>query len=97
MRETLHVFVAVNAGKLHRAVDGVLEFLAINKQRDLFAVQVLAQRVVAVASEAIFVSELMLGTNGEDRAEQKEHQRTEQDPAGSFHGYEETPDATESR
>jgi hypothetical protein len=35
----------------------------------------------------------VLGTNGEGRAQQKERKRTEQDPAGNFHAYEETPDA----
>ena len=91
MREALHVLVAVHACKLHRAVDGVLELLAIHKQRNLLAIHVFGQGVVAVASEAIFVFQLVLGASGEGRAQQKEHERTEQDPAGNFHDYEETP------
>jgi len=92
MPETLHILVAVDAGELHGAVDRMLEFLAIHKQRDWFAVDVLGQRCIAVASEAIFVFQLMLGASGEGRAQQKEQTRTEQDPAGNFHAYEETPD-----
>jgi hypothetical protein len=35
----------------------------------------------------------VLGASGEDRAEQRDREGTEQDPAGRFHAYEETPDA----
>ena len=44
-----------------------------------------------MAGEAIFVFQLVLGANGEERAEQKEDKRTEQYSAGNFHAYEETP------
>jgi hypothetical protein len=77
-------------------VDRVLKLLAIDKQGHLFSIDVLRQRGVTVAGEAVFVFELMLGANGERRAQQKERERTEQDSAGNFHGYEETLDALRS-
>ena len=97
VREALHVLVAIDTRKLHRAVDGVLKLLAIHKERDLFAVHIFCQRCVAVAGEAVFIFELVLGASGEDRAEQKDREGTEQDPAANFHAYEETPDAIRSR
>jgi hypothetical protein len=63
----------------------VLEFLPVDKQRDLLAIQFFGQSVVGVASEAVFVFRLVLGANGESRAQQKDRERTEQDSAGNFH------------
>jgi len=85
VRKGLDVLVAVHACKLHRAVNGMLELLPIHKQRDLLAIYVFGQGVVAVASEAVFVFRLMLGAIGESRAQQKDRERTEQDSAGNFH------------
>lgn len=83
--QALHIVVAVNAGKLHRAVDRMLQFLPIDKQRDLLAIHVFGQRVVTVTGEAVLVFQLVLGTSGEGRAQQKDHERTEQYSAGNFH------------
>ena len=74
----------------------MLEFFAIHEQRNRLSVDVFGQRCVAVAREAVFVFQLMLGTNGEGRAQQKDRERTEQDPAGTFHEYEETLDEVSS-
>lgn len=84
--EALHVFVAVHAGELHGGVYGVLEFFGIDKERDGLAVHVGGQRRIAVAGEAVFVFQFVLGAGGEGRAQQKERERTEQDSAGNFHG-----------
>ena len=66
-------------------MNGMLELLPIDEQRDLFAIYIFGQSVVAVASEAVFVFRLMLGANGESRAQQKDRERTEKDSAGNFH------------
>jgi len=92
VHEALDVFMAIDAGKLHRSMDRVLELRAINEERDLLAVDVLCQGCVAVATEAVFVFDLVLGANGDGRAQQKQCDRTEQNPAGNFHDYEETPE-----
>ena len=92
VREALHVFVAIDASQLHRAVDRVLKLFAIDEEGNLLAVDVFGKRRVAMAGEAVFVFQFVLGTNGEGRAQQKESERTEQDSAGNFHGYEETPE-----
>jgi len=96
VRQALHVFVAIDTRKLHRAVDRMLKLFAINEQGDRFAVDVFCERRIAVASEAVFIFELVLGASGESRAQQKGRERTEQDPAGNFHAYEETPYELES-
>ena len=88
--EALYVFVAIDAGQLHRSVDRVLKLFAIDKEGDLLAVDFFVKRRVAMTGEAVFVFQFVLGTNGEGRAQQKESERTEQDSAGNFHGYEET-------
>jgi hypothetical protein len=90
VRERLYVLMAIDASKLHRSVDRVLKLLAIDEEGNLLAVHVFGKRRVAMASEAVFVFQFVLGTNGEGRAQQKESERTEQDSAGNFHGYEET-------
>ncbi|MBS1803182.1 MAG: hypothetical protein JST28_07420 [Acidobacteria bacterium] len=41
VRETFHIFVAVDAGQLHRAVDGMLKLLAVYEERHLLAVDFL--------------------------------------------------------
>ena len=92
VHEALDVLMAIDAGKFHRSMDRVLELLAIDKERDLLAVDVFGQRRVPMAGEAILVFDLVLGANGEGRAQQKKCERTEQNPAGNFHAYEETPD-----
>jgi hypothetical protein len=43
-----------------------------------------------MAGEAIFIFQLVLGASGDNRAQQKECERTEQDSAGNFHVIEET-------
>lgn len=96
MHEALYVLVAIDAGKLHGTVDRVLKLLAIHEQRNRLTVDVLGQRCLAVASQAVLVFELVLGANGEGRAQQRQRERTEQDPAGNLHDYEETPDAVVS-
>ena len=93
VRKALHVLVAIDAGELHRSVDGVLKLLAIYKERYLLAIDVFGQGCVAMASEAVFIFQLVLGANGESRAQQKENEGTKQNSAGYFHAYEETPDA----
>jgi hypothetical protein len=63
----------------------VLKFLTVDEEGDRLAVDVFGQRAVAMAGEAVFVFEFVLGTSGEGRAQQKESERTEQDSAGNFH------------
>lgn len=96
VREALHVLVAIDASQFHRAVDGVLKLLSIYEQRDWLSIHIFAQRCVTVTGEAVLIFQLVLGANGEGRAQQIESQRTEQDSAGNFHAYEETPAAFES-
>ena len=91
--KALHVIVAVHAPQFHRAVYGVLKLLAIYEERDQLPIDIFGQRRIAVTGEAILIFQLVLGANGEGRAQQKENRRTEQNPAGNFHAYEETPDA----
>jgi len=91
VRQALHVFVAVHTGEFHRAVDGVLELLAVNEKRDGLAVHIGGEGRVTVAGETIFVFQLVLGASVEGRAQQKERKRTEHYSAGYFHVYEETP------
>ena len=85
VRQALHVLMAVHAGKLHGGVDGVLQLLRVDEERDGLAVDVGGEGGVTVAGEAIFVFQLVLGASGEGRAQQKERERTEQDSAGNFH------------
>lgn len=97
VRDGLYILMTIDAGKLHGAVDRVLKFFAVDEEGDRLAVDVFGKRRVAMTSEAVFVFQFVLGTNGEGRAQQKEKERTEQDSAGSFHGYEETLIAIGSR
>jgi hypothetical protein len=90
VREALHVFVAVNARKLHGGVDGMLQLFRVDEERDGLAIHFSGEGGVTVAGEAIFIFQLVLGASGEGRAQQKDRKRTEQDSAGNFHGYEET-------
>ena len=92
VRKRLHVLVAIHTGKLHRSVNGIVNFLCIDEEGDLLTVYIFGEGGVAVTREAIFVFQLVLGASGEGRAQQKHRQRTEQDPAGNFHDYEETLD-----
>ena len=77
--------MAVHAGKLHGSVDGVFELFRVDEERHRLAVHIGSEGGVAVATEAIFVFQLVLGASGESRAQQKERKRTEQDSAGNFH------------
>ena len=90
VREALYVLVAVHAREFHGGVDGMFQFLRVDEERDRLAVYVLGQGGVTVAGEAIFIFELVLGASGEGRAQQKQCERTEQDPAGNFHAIKET-------
>ena len=96
VREALYVLVAIHAREFHGGVDGVFQLLRVDEERDRLAVYVLGQGGVTVAGEAIFIFELVLGASGEGRAQQKDRERTEQDPAGTFHEYEETLDEVSS-
>jgi len=44
-----------------------------------------------MTGEAIFVLQLVLGANGEGRAQQKEYEHSEQNSAGNFHDLQQTP------
>ena len=85
MRKALHVLVAVHASELHGSMDGALEFLSVDVERNGFAVDLGGQTRIAVAGETIVIFQLVLGANGEGRAQQKERERTEQYSAGNFH------------
>ena len=91
MRKALHILVAVDARKLHGAVDGVFELFCVDEEGDGLAVDVGRERRITVAGEAVFIFQLVLGASGEGRAQQKECERTEQDSAGNFHAIEKTP------
>jgi hypothetical protein len=90
VREALHVLMAIHASKLHGGVDGMLQLLRVNEERHRLAVHVDGKGGVAVAGEAVFIFQFVLGASGESRAQQKECERTEQDSAGDFHAIEET-------
>jgi len=90
--KALYVLMAIDASEFHRAMDRMLKLLAVYKKRHLLAVDVFVERRFAVAYEAVFIFELVLGMRWEDPAQRKDRERTEQDPAGNFHAYEETPD-----
>ena len=70
VRETLHVLVAVDAGE-HRAVHGLLQLFSIHEQIRLLAICFGRERLVGVASEAVFIFGLMFGASCEDPAKQK--------------------------
>ena len=93
VHKAFHVLVTVDARQFHRPVYGVLKLLAIYKERDRLPIDIFGQRRIAMTGEAILIFQLVLGANGEGRAQQKENRRTEQNPAGNFHAYEETPAA----
>ena len=90
VRETLHVLMAIHASKLHGGVDGMLQLLRVDEERNGSAVNVGGQGGITVAAEAVIIFQLVLGASGEGRAQQKECERTEQDSAGNFHGDQET-------
>lgn len=90
VRQTLYVLVAVHARELHGSVNGMLELFRIDEERDGLAVHVCGESGVTMTGEAVFIFQLVLGASGEDRAQQKECERTEQDSAGNFHGDQET-------
>ena len=88
--KAFNVFVAIHARQLHRAVNGVLQVLGIDEERNGLTVHIRTQACVAMAGETVFVFQFVLGASGESRAQQKERTRTEQYSAGNFHAYEET-------
>ena len=90
VRQALDVLMAIHASELHGGVDGMLQFFRVDIERDRLAIEVGGERRVAVATEAVFVFQFVLGASGEGRAQQKERGRTEQYSAGDFHAIEET-------
>lgn len=60
MDKTLDILMTVDARK-HRAVDRMIQLIAVHVETDLLAVDLVAQCRVAMACETVFVLRLMLG------------------------------------
>lgn len=73
MRERLHVGVAIDAAE-HGAMNGVLEFGAVDEKAVWLSLHRLRQRGVAVTGEAVFAFRLVFRQEGvgPERQEQKD-------------------------
>ena len=70
MNQALYIRVTIHAGE-HRGMNGMLKLGLIDIQADLLAALVLGQSRVGVASEAVFVFELVLGACGTSPNDQR--------------------------
>jgi hypothetical protein len=70
MNQALYIRVTIHAAE-HRGMNGMLKLGLIDIQADLLAALVLGQSRVGVASEAVFVFELVLGACGTSPNDQR--------------------------
>lgn len=86
MRERLHVGVAIDAAE-HGAMNGVLEFGAVDEKAVRLAVHCLRQGRVAVTGEAVFVFQLVFRQEGRCRERQEQNNTACEKPAYRVHTF----------
>ena len=86
MRERFHVGVAIDAAE-HGAMNGVLEFSAVDEKAVWLAVHCLRQRGIAVTGEAVFVFELVFRQEGGGPERQEQNNTTCKEPACRVHTF----------